>query len=213
MPFTVQEFFEVFTRYNNAVWPMQVVLTAMAVTAAVLVYSKAGSRSVAVRSIMAFLWAWMGIAYHVVHFTSINRAAWLFGGLFVVQAVLLGWGGRRSARLGFDRPSGAGAVVGWILIVYGLVIYPLLGWIAGHAYMSSPTFGAPCPTVIFTFGLLWLARRPFSRYLLIIPLIWAGIGGSAAVNLGVPQDYGLIAAGASGIYLLFIAGGKQSDDS
>ncbi len=33
------------------------------------------------------------------------------------------------------------------------------------------------------------------RWLLIIPAVWSVIGGSAAVLLSVPQDYGLIAAG------------------
>ena len=59
----------------------------------------------------------------------------------------------------------------------------------------TPLFGvAPCPTTIFTLGLLLLSNA--SWRLFVIPLVWSAIGGSAAVLLAVPQDYGLILAGA-----------------
>lgn len=34
-----------------------------------------------------------------------------------------------------------------------------------------------------------------TRWLLAVPLLWTVVGGSAAVMLSVPQDYGLIVAG------------------
>lgn len=67
---------------------------------------------------------------------------------------------------------------------------------------------APCPTTIFTFGLLLWAATPVPAYLIIIPLIWAFIGMSAAVNLQVPQDYGLVAAGVIGTVLIVIENRK-----
>jgi len=84
-----------------------------------------------------------------------------------------------------------------------LIIYPILSLLFGHSYMSSPTFGAPCPTTIYTFGLLWIVRRPLARYSLAVPLIWSAVGGSAAFALGVRQDIGLVVAGLSGFWLLF----------
>ena len=53
---------------------------------------------------------------------------------------------------------------------------------------------APCPTVIFTLALLLLSNARWR--LVFIPLLWSAVGGSAAVLLAVPQDYGLILAGA-----------------
>lgn len=58
-----------------------------------------------------------------------------------------------------------------------------------------PLFGiAPCPTTIFTIGILLLGPWHVARWLLLIPVLWTIIGGSAALLLNVPQDYGLLAA-------------------
>jgi hypothetical protein len=120
--------------------------------------------------------------------------------MFVIQAVLfLGWGVARG-RLVFltDRPAqrmAAGAI-----LTYALVIYPLLASLSGHPYLASPTFGAPCPTVIYTFGLLLLARS-VPAWLLVIPGLWALVGSSAVLAFGVLQDVGLLASAvvASGV--------------
>ena len=53
----------------------------------------------------------------------------------------------------------------------------------------------PCPTTIFTFGLLLWTDRKVPKYLLVIPMIWAGIGFSAAIQWGVLEDVMLLLAG------------------
>jgi hypothetical protein len=53
----------------------------------------------------------------------------------------------------------------------------------------------PCPITLFTFGVLLLAQSPLPRRLLVIPLLWALIGGSAAWLLGVAQDWPLLISG------------------
>jgi hypothetical protein len=204
LPFTVTQFFNVFDRYNLSVWPMQVVLIALAVAALVMVYVRGRATSAIVSAILAFLWTWMAVAYHFAQFSTINSAAYVFGILFLLQAVVFLWAGTFGSRLSFWQPSFGSHLAGWILIVYALVFYPILNGATGHAYWRSPTFGVPCPTTIFTFGVLWLARRPFPRYVLAVPIIWSVIGGSAAFILRVPQDLGLVAAGVAGVVQLFL---------
>jgi hypothetical protein len=51
----------------------------------------------------------------------------------------------------------------------------------------------PCPTTIFTLGLaVWAPRFP--TLVLIIPVAWAIVATSAAVNLAMPEDFGLLVA-------------------
>ena len=97
----------------------------------------------------------------------------------------------------------AATIVSAIAVAYAMVIYPLLGWAFGHVYPAAPVFGvAPCPTTIFTFGVLLLARPAAPAWLFVIPVIWSVIGGSAALLLGVREDFGLIAAGLAAILVL-----------
>lgn len=202
MPFTVEQFFDVFSRYNHGVFPAQVFLVGLALLALVLVSRKAPGADRAVAVILACLWLWMGTIYHLVFFRVINPAAVLFGAGFILEGALFLWVGLFKDALHFRRVHTWRLLIAASLLLYALVVYPTWMRFAGHNPMASPTFGAPCPTTIFTFGVLFAARPPIPRYLLIIPLLWAAIGFFAALHLDVPQDYGLLIAGVLGLWLL-----------
>jgi hypothetical protein len=55
---------------------------------------------------------------------------------------------------------------------------------------------------IFTFGMLLLTTQRLPRWLLVIPFIWSLIGGSAAIVLGVTQDWLLFVSGFIAIPLI-----------
>jgi hypothetical protein len=58
----------------------------------------------------------------------------------------------------------------------------------------------PCPVTIFTLGLLLLAR-PMYWWLLVIPVLWSLVGGSAAFLLRVPQDWVLLVSGVAVLWV------------
>ncbi|MEX0892509.1 MAG: DUF6064 family protein [Gemmatimonadota bacterium] len=147
---------------------------------------------------LAVLWGWTGLAYHLLYFTAINPAAYAFGGLFLLQAALFAWWGVVRGGLRFRTDDSVRQALAGAVLLYALVLYPLAGAAAGQRYMASPTFGAPCPAVIYTFGLLLLARR-VPPWLVVIPVAWAVIGTSAVFAFGVVQDLGLVVSGA--VYL------------
>jgi hypothetical protein len=152
---------------------------------------------------LALMWLWTGIAYHWLHFTSINKAAWGFGALFVFQGVLLLMTSVTSERLRFGMGKDALGALGWAFVGYATVLYPLLGAWVGPAYPQLPMFGVtPCPVTIFTFGLLLLARPTVPRWVLVVPVIWSLIGGSAAALLQVPQDWFLLFSGLAAVLIV-----------
>ena len=205
-PFTVEQFFGVFAAYNTAVWPLQVVLLALAVAALVLPFSRIAVCSRIVTGTLAALWLWMGGRYHLIFFPPINPAAPVFGVAFALEAILLIRAGLGPHPLHFMPRRDAYGVAGAVLLAYALIVYPALGAAFGHHYPAVPTFGAPCPTTIFTFGLLlWtVGRVPW--WVLVIPALWALLGLSAALWLNVPQDLGLFAAGVIAIPMLIVRG-------
>ena len=191
VPFSAEEFFGVFAAYNAAVWPAQLILVGAAAGAIALTLRRSTAAGRWVAGFLALLWLWTGVVYHLLHFTAINPAAAGFGVVFVAQGLLFLWLGVVRGRLDFAAEATPRGIAGGVMLAYALLVYPLIGALAGHAYMASPTFGAPCPAVIYTFGLLLLARR-VPWWLLVVPVAWALLGLSAVLALGVPQDAGLV---------------------
>jgi hypothetical protein len=195
LPFTPEQFFAVFARYNDAIWPMQVVLNAAALVCIGLLLRPGVLASRTSCLLLSLLWAWMAIAYHFTFFSSINPAAWAFGAVFLLGSVAFAWFGAMKTYVSLRPAHGARAIVGATLIVYALVLYPMIGYSIGHRFPNTPTFGLPCPTTIFTLGLLLFSVQPIARRVFIVPLLWAAVGSLAAFQLGVVEDLGLLGAG------------------
>jgi hypothetical protein len=204
LPFTVEQFLQVFERYNAALWPWQLAgyLAALALVWLALMQSRHAGRAAA--AVLAAMWLVNGAGYHLSFFREINPAAIGFGAMFVVQAGLMAWQGVLHNRMQPAIGPDARTAVAFAAIAYALAGYPLLGYLLGHVYPAAPVFGvAPCPTTIFTLGVLLLARPAAPAWLFAIPIAWSAIGGSAAFALGVREDFGLAAAGlAAGVLLI-----------
>lgn len=195
IPFTIKEFLDVFRQYNTAIWPMQIFLLILAVVAIYFSIQAKNNANKIISAVLVFFWLWMGVVYHVVYFTSINKAAIVFGALFIIQALIFLYFGIIRNKLRFRLRTDKYGAVGIILILFALLVYPLLGYLWGHRYPSSPTFGVPCPTTIFTFGMLLFSVSKVSPVVIIIPFLWSLIGFSAAFSLGIKEDTGLVVAG------------------
>ena len=203
LPFTIDQFLGVFERYNQAIWPMHIVAYILAIGVIFLAAKKTRYSDQIISMILACFWAWMGIVYHLMFFSTINGAAMGFGILFIVQAILWLVFGVIRPKLSFQLDTNPYALTGVVLIVYAMLVYPILGTLLGHGYPRSPSFGvAPCPTTIFSFGLLLWTTARVPKTVLIIPLIWSLLGFSAAVSLGVREDIGLVLAGVLSVALL-----------
>ncbi|MHC1754248.1 MAG: DUF6064 family protein [Methanosarcina sp.] len=203
LPFTPEQFFGIFEQYNEAVWPAQVAIYIAAAIAFYLMLKPGRYSNKVISGVLAFFWLWMGIVYHWSFFASINPAARLFGALFVLQGLIFIFEGIVRNNLAFSFSKDWHSAFGVVLILFGPIIYPILGHFLGHTYPSSPTFGLPCPTTIFTIGALLLANRP-PRYVAVIPLLWSAIGFLAAISLGVKEDTSLLIAGLIGMGAIMI---------
>jgi hypothetical protein len=193
-PFTVGQFFDVFHQYNERVWPMQPILVALALVLVALALVSPRSSRLIVTGLAAF-WAWMALAYHLAFFAALTPMAYVFAAAFLVEAALLAWHGLHTRRLHFAIPrEPSGTVVGTLLIAFALIGYPSIAYVLGQQYPAVPTFGLPCPTVIFTFGMLSWCVRPIPRSVLVIPAAWALLGLSAALEFGVWEDLALLPA-------------------
>ena len=123
-------------------------------------------------------------------------------GVFHLQSGLLpesGYG--KTPSLPF--PHSAYGIVGMILIVFGLVLYPLLGLMLGRVYpqwIFSPMF--PCPMNIWVMGMLLMTDKPLPRCLVMVPFLW-GILGFFWVTAGLTEDILLVFANITGAVVLW----------
>ena len=193
LPFTKPQFFDLFVAYNEALWPAAVALWIASAVILALRLSARHSHDRWMSALLVAHWAWSALAYHLAFFTRINPAAWLFAALFLGQSVLFFRVGVVQRRLSFAPWGSAWAPLAWGLIVYSLA-YPAINALDHRSLLRIPTFGLPCPTTIFTAGVLMLAT-PRCWSLTVIPVIWSAIGGSAAFLLGVHADVALPIAG------------------
>ncbi|MGB3017034.1 MAG: DUF6064 family protein [Ignavibacteria bacterium] len=211
-PFTVEQFFDVFNNYNEAVFPMQAVFYLLSLFVVYLIIKPKSGTEKIVSGVLALLWLWMGIVYHLVFFTAINNAAYLFGAMFVLQGILFLVTGVFQSKLSFKFRFDIYGISGIALIIFALVFYPMLGNYLGHVYPSSPTFGLPCPTTIFTFGILLMSDRKCPAVIMVIPFLWSVIGFFAAFSFGVIEDTGLLIAGLLTLTLLLVKNKKYQNE-
>ena len=213
LPFTTEQFLSVFEQYNQAVWPLQLGLNLLGLTAVFLAIRKTVHSNRLIAVILAFYWLWIGLAYHYSFFTHINPAATVFAVLNVIQGIVFLAYGVFSQRLSFRFTPNVYGLIGACLILYAMVVYPLLGSAFGHAYPRSPTFGLPCPTTIFTFGLLLWTDTKLPKNVLIITFLWSLIGSSAALTLGIFEDTGLLVSGILGVALIIMRDRKAPEQA
>lgn len=209
LPFTREAFLAMFGAYNQAIWPVQVVAYALAIPAAALALRPVRASDRLIGAILAASWLWIGgvffLSYQrVLDHSPISMLATLG---FLLEGLLFLWFGVVRRQLTFGARLSPLGFAGGALVAYAAVVYPIVSALDGHIFPASPGFGlgtVPCPTTIFTFGLLlWTSSRVPKR-ILVVPTLWAVMGGiSAPLNYGIYEDFGLLAAGVLGTGLLW----------
>lgn len=213
LPFNIDQFLDVFEAYNIAIWPVQLFAYGMAALMIYLLIKNERSSDLYLNGLLCLFWIWTGIVYHIIFFTRVNPAAPVFGALFILQGIAFLTAAASGVKLRYGFRKDIYSVTGMIFILYSIIIYPLLGYSFGHVYPQSPVFGvAPCPTTIFTFGILLQANAKIPVWLIVIPGVWSLIGFSAALQLEMYEDIGLIAAGIAGVSMIVFRNYKSKID-
>lgn len=188
-PFTTEQFLSVFEKYNTAVFPFQWVIILLGVFALLLIHSNHSLKNKFIGSFLGLLWIWMGLVYHIIFFTTINKLAFVFGAAFIVQGLLILINTFLKDKLSFSFSSQTKNYFGYFFILFGLIIYPLISYFIQGSFNRTIALGLPCPSTIFTFGFFMMEGNKLPKYLLIIPSMWAIVGLAAAIQFGIYQDF------------------------
>lgn len=105
LPFTRDQFLANLVAYNEAIWPAQLAAFALGLLAVALLFWRRQMADRLIVGTLAIMWLWTGVGYHWLHFAEINKAALIFGGLFVAPGAMLAYVGvvreRTALRAGF----------------------------------------------------------------------------------------------------------------
>lgn len=136
---------------------------------------------------LALAWAWIGWAFHLQRYATINWIAPAFAAAFFVQMLLLTVRTWRLRQEASEPASGDGTastrrrLVAHLLLAL-TILYPLIGLLLGRPASQSELAGAaPDPTAIATLTMLLFV--PASRWLWLIPVAWLALSSGTLLLL------------------------------
>jgi hypothetical protein len=177
--FSPRTYYRMIERHNEAVWPAHLLTTALgfAILGALGRPSPRQGRIIA--GVLALLWLWVGWAFLLQRYATINWMMEYVVPLFLLEALLLIWWGVIGGKLSFAVEPRAGARLGATLFVLTILLYPALAAIMGRTWNQAEVFGVvPDPTAVGTIGLLLLTNTRLRWALLPVPALWCGIAAA-----------------------------------
>jgi len=201
MPFTTEQFFDLFTRYNTAIWPAQIAALLAGLVILVLILRRPSWNGRVIALILAAAFLGPAWGYFLTRHAFINWVATYYGYAFLAQAVLLllvgGLGGRWTFRTEMSRRR----CIGLALFLFALLLQPLLGLFAGRPVSQAEVFGVmPDPTAVAALGLVLAADR-MRWLLLLVPVLWCAVAGATLWTMGAPAFFVPPAAAVLVIFL------------
>ena len=198
-----QQFFSMWAQSNRALWPIDVVWYAAAIAAIILAIRRVPASSRLIAAFLGVYYVWLAIVFFGIYYTPLNDHSPAYAAMFALGGALFFVAGVIRRDLEFQPKWDVLGVTGGIFIVYALA-YPLMDALTGHEFPAAPVFGvAPCPSAIFTAGLLLWTRRAMPMYVLVVPLVWLMSQAPAeALAMGVVADVARVPVGVATTALL-----------
>jgi len=78
LPFTLEQFLDVFAAYNKAIWPAQILAYVLGAIAVAALFRKGRASDRVISTVLGLMWLSTGVLYHGVFFSSVNKAAFAF---------------------------------------------------------------------------------------------------------------------------------------
>ncbi len=202
--FSPGTYFRLYEIHNTELWPLHLLMLAVALALLALTRNKEMSWSWVVFLLLGILWGFVGWFFLYQQYAQIyNAAAWFAIG-YGIQAVLL-------LAIAILRPNGT--TIRWrgyenlsdpglLLFLYALMVHPFIGIISGRSWEAVELFGlSPDPTALGTLGIMLMCRGKLVYLLATIPLLWICITG--LTHLAMNSSTGVITIGALVLALIF----------
>lgn len=190
---------DLFAQINARAWPIPFVGIAAALACLGLGAARHRWAPPASAALLAAAFAASAWLFFFDVYATINWAAIYPGWAFVAEAGLLLVASIALARYAQPRIPGSSLrlLAGTALVLYGLFVHPLAGWLFGRAAHGLEWFAlAPDPTALVAIGLLavTIPQRRRTLPLATLPLLWLAASAMTLWLLETPDEALLPAA-------------------
>lgn len=210
-----QETYRITAQYNQAIWPVIILVSVLAIIIILLAIRKPGKYDKIIAFILTLESFWLGIVYWlIISFPQDPVSATFIGVLWILIGIGFLYFGVVKEALSFKYTGDSSSIIGAIFILYALVGYPLLQMMYGQYYPAMLLFGsAPCPFTIFTFGLLLWTDKKVPIVVPLLLFIYAILVGMVATFVyQIWVDIALIPVSIIGFYLIYTKNSTLSSD-
>ncbi len=217
LPFSFESLFAFFGEYNRSVWPAAIIANLLGAVLLYTFYRKAETKPRLVFIVLGMAWLWVGAVFYMTHLAMLFFAAPYFGGIFLLQGLILLWTGYSRSEIIFRDGRDYKGIAGYMFMVFALLMYPVADGLLGTGWPDVRFFGiAPEPTILFTLGALMLIRPQAPFNLLILPIIVSFVTLFTTWVLAILQDWLIPFAAIAAIFFIYgydggVDGGKNSE--
>jgi hypothetical protein len=206
---TLLDYFE---SYNKRIYPLQVVMAVLAIGLVGLQFLLPGvTATILINTFLSITFGWIGVAFLFLMGDMGKRIPFASYAttLTYLPLVVIFIADIFSRQAAYKIPTpGWRLYVSLFMMFWGIILYPLSGYMIGHRYPRVPLFGAmPCPTNIFTIGVLTaFASNSLEITALFILSSMAVVRAVKATILGyegerIREDFALLGSGLYGFLI------------
>jgi len=204
LPFSFESLFALIGEYNRSVLPAAIIANLLGAVLLYTFYRKTETKSHLVFIVLALAWLWVGAVFYMNHLAMLYFAAPYFGGIFLLQGLILLLTGYFRRQIVFSDGRDYKGILGYIFMVFALLLYPVADGLLGTGWPDIRFFGiAPEPTILFTLGALMLIRPRVPFYLLILPIIVSFVTLFSTWVLAILQDWLIPFAAIAAIFFIY----------
>jgi hypothetical protein len=191
--------------YNEAVFPMQIIMLAVALVLSCFLFAKPGPKiGKLMKAYLSFAFFWNGMVFFMI-FGKELPGKFLGIPLFVLLGILMAWD-IHTNKIQLKFPGTTWQKYLLVLLILCSFFYPLIGYVFGHYYPKACTFGVmPCPTTVFALALLAASIPKVDKKIYILLLLWAlPAVGKCLGAMDLYEDCVLFWTGVYALILLII---------
>lgn len=199
---TTETFWNQIGAYNDATFPMQIIMVVVGIALTFLVFAKPSARANnLMKAFLSFTFAWNAIVFFLI-FAKSPISTFFAAPLFIIVAILFAVD-IFTKKIDFRLPDVKWVrylTFFWVLLVF---LYPLIGMAFGHYYPKTCTPMMPCPLTVFAIALVAAAIPKVDKKVYILLLPWALTSvGKCLGALECYEDCVLFGAGVYGLIML-----------